>query len=330
MTPAAAEQLSRGTQGTGLPIGLGPFDPIVREARRGLQRSLAHMIIGQSEPRQRSLREQAGGWFGPDSMTWQVHQDAAILIGGLRALMLQTMHPLAMAGVAEHSDYKHDPLARLWRTSAYVGAVTFGSTDEAEAAIRGVNFAHRKVHGVAPDGRPYSANDPELKRWVHLAMVDSFLTTYQRYGSHRLTPAQANAYLSEQAFVGSKLGVDGCPTTVDDLRAYFLDQRSTGQLLATPVARDTVKWLLRVKLSTATRAPYALLAAAAVNSLPAWVRLQLRLPILPITNRLAVRPSAAALVRVVGWAMSAPGTAGDNGTRRDSDPGKAGATVQSQ
>ncbi len=290
---------------TGLPFRFGPLDPLVSQVRRNLQGTLFRTIVGETPPQQRETRT-APGWFDADSVTWRVHQDPSVLLGGVRALMLQTMHPLAMAGVADHSDYKHDPLARLWRTSAYVSAVTFGSEAEAEAAIRGVNRAHRTVHGTAPDGRAYSANDPELKRWVHLAMVDSFLVAYRRYGTIDLRADEIDGYIEEQAFVGAKLGIDSCPTTLKQLRAYFSDLRAAGELTASPVARDTVRWLLRVKLSGPTYAPYALLATAALNSLPAWVRLQLRLPVLPITDRLLVRPAAGALFKTVGWAMSAP------------------------
>jgi uncharacterized protein (DUF2236 family) len=298
------------------PLVGGPIGPLVSTLRRSLQSSLAHLIVGDDPPSRERSSGQALGWFGPDSMTWMVHGDSSVLVGGVRALMLQTMHPLAMAGVAEHSNYKDDPLHRLWRTSAYVGAVTFGSVAEAEAAIRGVNRAHRSVHGVAPDGRPYDANDPELKRFIHLAMVDSFLVAHRRYGATRLSPKQRDQYVAEQAFVGERLGVPDCPQTADDLRTYFHDLRSAGELVASPVARETVRWLLRVKLGAATRAPYLLLATAAANSLPAWVRLQLRLPVLPLTDRLAVRPAAGALVKVVGWAMTAPPASG-----RESGPG---------
>jgi uncharacterized protein (DUF2236 family) len=309
MASAVAEGNTNMQHDTGLPIRFGPIDPLVAQVRRSLQGTLFRTIVGESPPARREHLP-APGWFGPDSITWRLHQDPSVLLGGLRALMLQTMHPLAMAGVAEHSDYKNDPLGRLWRTSAYVSAVTFGSEAEAEAAIRRVNRAHRTVHGTAPDGRPYSANDPDLLRWVHLAMVDSFLAAYRRYGADRLRADDIDQYLTEQAFVGSKLGIDGCPTSHQELRTYFADLRTAGELTASPVARDTVRWLLRVKLSGPTRLPYALLATAAVNSLPAWVRVQLRLPVLPITDRLLVRPAASVLVKTVGWAMSAPGPTG--------------------
>jgi uncharacterized protein (DUF2236 family) len=293
-------------QATGLPIDLGPLNPLVADVRRRLQGALVQTLAGDSGRRNDPAAQTEPGWFGADSLTWRLHQDSSLLLGGVRALMLQTMHPRAMAGVAQHSDYKNDPLGRLWRTGAYVGAVSFGSAAEAEAAIRMVNRAHKPVHGTTADGQAYDANDADLKLWVHMAMVDSFLTAYRRYGVNRLSVADANAYLQEQAFVGGKLGTGPTPQTVDDLKSYFRDLRDAGVLKSTPEARETVKWLLSVRIDALTRVPYAVISAAALNSLPAWVRLQLRMPVLPVSDRLAIRPAATALIRTFGWALSAP------------------------
>ncbi len=293
---------------TGLPIGLGPFDPLVADLRRRLQSELVQTLAGDSNGARNRTPPTSGdtGWFGPESVTWRLHQDTSLLLGGVRSLMLQTMEPRTMTGVAQHSNYKADPLGRLWRTGAYVGAVTFGTTAEAEAAIRMVNRAHRPVHGTAADGRSYDANDAHLKLWVHMGMVDSFLTAYRRYGKERLSLADTNRYLREMAFLAEKLGAGRAPETRDELKDYFVALRRDGQLWATPEARETVKWLLSVNVNAATRAPYVVIATAALNSLPAWVRLQLRMPILPISDRLAVRPAATALLRTFSWAMSAP------------------------
>jgi uncharacterized protein (DUF2236 family) len=292
---------------TGLPIGLGPFDPLVADVRRRLQGQLIQTLAGDADGARNRTPPTSGdtGWFGPDSVTWRLHQDTSLLLGGVRSLMLQTMEPRTMTGVAQHSNYKADPLGRLWRTGAYVGAVTFGTTAEAEAAIRMVNRAHRPVHGTAADGRSYDANDAHLKLWVHMGMVDSFLTAYRRYGKERLSLDDTNRYLREMAFLADKLGAGRAPETRDELKDYFATLRREGQLWATPEARETVKWLLSVRVSAVTRAPYAVIAAAALNSLPAWVRLQLRMPILPVSDRLAVRPAATLLLRTFSWAMTA-------------------------
>jgi uncharacterized protein (DUF2236 family) len=246
------------------------------------------------------------GLFGPESVTWKVHQDSSMLIGGIRAILLQTMNPRAMAGVAQHSAYKEDPTGRLWRTARYVGVVSFGTTDEAMAAIAGVKRAHKPVHGRTSEGERYSANDPDLLRWIHVALTDSFLTAYRRFGATPLSPAERDTYIAEQATLADLLGASPAPTTVAEMKTYFAEHRNLGELRATPEARDAARFLMTVKLPPTTRPPYLLLAAAAVGSLPAWVRLGLRLPILPVTDRMAVRPAVTLLNRTIGWAMSAP------------------------
>src|SRR5437016_5006742 len=130
------------------------------------------------------------GLLGPDSVAWRVLDDPAALIGGLRALMVQSLHPLAMAGVAQHSDYRRRPLERLRRTAYYVGATAMGDMETALAAAERVKRVHRKVRGIDPvTGRPYSAEDPETQVWVHTVEWHSFLAAYDVFG-RRLTAAE--------------------------------------------------------------------------------------------------------------------------------------------
>ena len=132
------------------------------------------------------------------------HNDLpTMLIGGFTALLLQSLHPLAMAGVAAHSSYREDPLGRLRRTAGFVAATTFGTVEEAEAAIAQVQRVHRRVKGIAPDGRPYSAADPELVTFIHVAEVASFLASSQRYGTRPVTPAECDRYYEEVAPVAT-------------------------------------------------------------------------------------------------------------------------------
>ncbi len=274
--------------------------------RRGLQRSLRDMLVGpQAEVRDLSANRKGDtGLFGPGSSTWIVHADAAMLIGGIRALLLQTLHPLAMAGVAEHSAYRTDPTGRLHRTAGFVGVTTFGSRKEAKLAVQGVKRVHRRVVGFAPDGRPYSANDPDLLAWVHHTLVESFLVAFQRYGSSQLTPKHADLYVLEQTRQAKLFGATPGPTSVAGLTKWMEEIRP--ELTAGTQAREGAKFLLFAPLPLAVRPLYAILASAAVGLLPGWARRELRLPRLPITESFAVRPTAWTLTQTLGWAMSAP------------------------
>jgi uncharacterized protein (DUF2236 family) len=226
-----------------------------------------------------------------------------MFVGGLRALLLQSLHPLAMAGVAAHSDYRHDPWGRLQRTADFLATTTYGPAAAAERAVARVRAVHDHVHGTAPDGRAYSANDPHLLRWVHVCEVDSFLAAFRRYGSSRLTAEEADEYVEQTARVARALGVNEPPTTTRELRAELADFRP--ELRGTPEARRAARFLLlEPPLPLAARAPYAVLAAAAVALLPAWSRWPLRLPLLPVSEAVLVRPAGQALTQLIRWSLA--------------------------
>jgi uncharacterized protein (DUF2236 family) len=242
-------------------------------------------------------------WFGPDEPIRIVHADASMFIGGLRALLLQSLHPLAMAGVATHSDYRADPWGRLQRTSDFLFATTFGPADEAQKAVDVVHRVHQRVTGVASDGRPYAANDPHLLRWVHVAEVDSFLTAFQRHGAQKLSPGMLDRYVANTAVIARALGSEDPPETVTQLRDQL--QAFRPELRGTPEAREGAQYLLlKAPLPPAGLAVYGVLAGAAVALLPVWARLPLRLPFLPLTEAFALRPAGEALTRTLRWAMA--------------------------
>jgi uncharacterized protein (DUF2236 family) len=243
------------------------------------------------------------GLFGPGSIVWQVHGDASMLIGGVRALMMQTLHPLAMAGVADHSNYREDPFGRLHRTGGFIGATTFGTTVAAQRAIDQVRAIHPHVTGVAPDGRPYSAEDPHLLAWVHVALVDSLLSSYQRYGAKRLSTAEADEYVASYAQVALALGSEPVPMSVAELKQWLRDIRP--ELHAGRQAKETVRFLLVPNLPLVMRPPYAVVAAAAVGLLPGWARRMLWIPRVPIVEQAAI-PPVLAIVRTMGWVLGPP------------------------
>ena len=240
------------------------------------------------------------GLFGPTSVTWRVHAHMAMLVGGIRSLLVQTLHPLAMAGVADYSAYEDDPLGRLQRTAAFIASTTFGSTAQATAAIEAVRRVHAGVSGTAPDGRPYRADDPALLSWVHHVEVESFLLAYQRIGPG-LDAADSDRYVAEMATVGRLMGASPLMTDVAGLRSFVAehpDQTATAQ------ARRAVRFLVYPPLPAQARAPYAVLLAAAINLVPLRQRLRLGLVLPgPIGGRLACEPAARALVGLLGWAM---------------------------
>ena len=249
----------------------------------------------------------AEGWFDEDSIIRRVHADSSMFIGGLRALLLQSLHPLAMAGVADHSDYQHDPWGRLQRTALFLAATTYGPSAVAEQAIARVRTVHEHVTGVAPDGRAYAANDPHLLRWVHLVEVDSFLVAYRRYGAEPLDHDDADEYVRQMAVIARALGVPAPPESTIGLRDQLRSYR--GELGGTPAARRVARYLVwQAPLPVPARVPYGLLASSAVALLPAWARRPLRLPWLPVAEAVAIRPAGDAITRGLRWALQAPPT----------------------
>jgi uncharacterized protein (DUF2236 family) len=274
-------------------------------ARAWLAEQIRSRVIGdQADAKTEAIMAAPGPrWFAPDSPVRLVHADASMFVGGLRALLLQSLHPLAMAGVAQHSDYRHDPWGRLQRTAEFLAATTFGPIPVAEQAVAVVHRVHERVVGTASDGRPYAANDPHLLRWVHIAEIDSFLAAYQRYGRRPLTPAEADRYVHDVGLVARKLGVNDPPRSVADLRGELRDFRP--ELASSREARDAARFLLlEPPLPLAARAPYLMLAGAAVALLPAWTRWPLRLPLLPVSEAVVLRPAGQMVTQVIRWSMA--------------------------
>jgi uncharacterized protein (DUF2236 family) len=161
------------------------------------------------------------GLFGPDSISWRIHSSPVLLVGGLRALIIQSLNPLAMAGIDQHSDYLRRPLSRLRRTAEYVATVVYGDTPTAERAGAMVRKIHSRVRGIDPiTGSPFSAEDTETKLWVHCVEVHSFLAAYRAYGG-RLSDEEQDAYLAEQVRAAEEMALPA--ELVPSSRAAFRD-----------------------------------------------------------------------------------------------------------
>lgn len=242
-------------------------------------------------------------WFDEHRPIRRVNADASMFVGGLRALLLQSLHPLAMAGVADHSDYRSDPWGRLQRTSTFLAVTTYGTAVDAQQAVNRVRRIHQHVYGVAADGRPYHASDPHLLEWVHIAEVDSFLLAHQLYGAAPLDQAGRDGYVADMAVVASALGVPEPPRTEAELRARIEAFRP--ELHSTAAARDAARFLLLTPpLVLPARLGYGVLAATAVAMLPAWARLPLLLPYVPPLEVTVTRMAGRALIGGIRWAMT--------------------------
>jgi uncharacterized protein (DUF2236 family) len=198
------------------------------------------------------------------------------IVGGLRSLIVQSLHPLAMAGVAQHSDYRRRPLDRLRRTSHYVAATTFGDRSTAEAAAARVRRIHKRVRGIDPvTGSPYSADDPDTQLWVHCVEWHSFLAAYRAYATSRLSPEDADRYIAEGAPIAALLGVpeSSVPKSVDEMREYFQSVRP--QLCVSDSSRDAIAFVLNPPLTRELiplQVPLRVTAAAAVAIVPRDLR----------------------------------------------------------
>lgn len=293
--------------GLGQAFGAAPFDPSVAPGDPGL--------------------------FGPGSASWEIISEPAAIVGGIRALIVQLLHPLAMAGVADHSQFRNDALGRLQRTSAYVTATAFGATSEALGAAAAVRRVHRRVAGAAPDGRPYRADDPHLLAWVSVALTSSFLATHRLYALRPLSTDRADAFVAEQSRAGALLDrrVDLAALRADPGRLQALREGNLslpmvadGTLPSTAAELDAIvrsysrEWEVGAQAKQALgflqwpalphplRAAYLPLLAGAMASLDPNQRAALRLPrAMPWSAlRLQTRAALAAMRIAVGTSPS--------------------------
>jgi uncharacterized protein (DUF2236 family) len=245
------------------------------------------------------------GLFGPGSVTWRLHDEPVLWLAGLRSLFLQALHPRAMAAVAQNSNYREDPWGRLIRTSTYIGAVVFGTTAQAEAAGRRIRRVHARLRAADPrTGEEFRADDPHLLRWVHVAEVESFLSTARRAGV-RLSVAEADTYYTEQRRAAALVGLDPStvPGTVAEVAAYYEAVRP--ELAITREAAQALVFLAVPPLPlglglTPARLAYGGLVTTAFALLPGWARRMYGLPGLAITDL-----TASLSIRALRTAMSA-------------------------
>ncbi|WP_134635644.1 oxygenase MpaB family protein [Pseudomonas aeruginosa] len=242
------------------------------------------------------------GLFGPDAACWKVHGDfSSMMIGGIGALLLQMLHPLALAGVWDHSNFRDDLLGRLRRTGQFISATTYGPLADAERLIERVRRIHESVIGQLPDGTPYSASDPDLLTWVHVAEVSRFLKSYLRYLKPDLPGSEQDRYYSEIALVAERLGARAVPRDRQQIAAYLEAMRP--RLRCDERTREVVRILFNAPAPSTLARPFgALMLRAGAELLPEWAGSMLDLPFSPLQRRL-IRGSVRRSVPLLRWAV---------------------------
>ena len=227
----------------------------VRRSRTGLAQAVRSRIGGRNFE---DVHDQIWNTPGPRRFTesdaiWEVHADTAMFIGGIRALLLQSLHPVAMHGVSTNSGFRSDPWGRLQRTGRFIATTTYGTLDQAERSLEQVRNIHRRISGTTEDGTGYRASDPHLLAWVHAAEVDSFLGCHQVFGARRLSAQRADDYVRQSGLIAAQLGVLDPPNTVAELADVLEAFRP--ELRFTPAARDAADLLLRTPPAGGTLPP---------------------------------------------------------------------------
>ena len=277
----------------------------VMSLRNRMSRRLLTMVAGPDGARERYRIHGTPGprWFPSDSPIHDVHGDASMYVGGIRALLLQALHPLAMAAVDDFSDYRTNVWGRLARTATFIATTTFGTAEHAQQAVDVVRAVHARVTGTAPDGRPYRADDPHLLAWVHAAEIDSFLVAHEKFGRRRLSAAAYDEYVAQAAVVGRALGAAPVPTTRRELNDLIAEFRP--ELRGTPAARAVAQFIREVPVPTVARAGYSALVRAAVGTLPRWARAPLALPDRPRMDASVHRVAGTVMTGTIRWLTTA-------------------------
>ncbi len=210
------------------------------------------------------------GLYGPQSVVWKVHADfSAMMVGGLSSLMIQALHPRALAAVWDHSNFREQLKARLGRTALFVASTTYGSLEMATQSIARVNAIHDKIEGIDQHGHPYKANEPDLLRWVHLIETVSFLNAYQHLALRPLSAADCNRYVVEMNKVGQMLGATNLPTTLQDVLQAISEYEPV--LSFDQRTRETLQSIENYSVGLTEKPFFALILKSSFDIMPHWL-----------------------------------------------------------
>ncbi|MDH4742789.1 DUF2236 domain-containing protein [Sphingomonas sp. CBMAI 2297] len=251
---------------------MNPADGIAKRLRGALIGQVRAVFNDQARGEKPVQRKPEESLFGARSVVWRVHGDVTtMMVGGVAALLLQMLHPAVLAGVWDHSAFRGDMLGRLRRTARFIAVTTYGSAEEAGAAIARVREVHTRVKGVLPDGTPYAADDPRLLAWVHVTEAVSFLDAWMRYAEPGMPMADQDRYFADFARIAEALGTDPIPRSRAEADALIAAMRP--ELLVDARTREVARMVLDQPAPSLAVAPVqALTFGAAVDLLPGWAR----------------------------------------------------------
>ena len=255
-----------------------------------IRKSIREMVGGGGPPVAFLTPKGDRGLFGPESVAWKVHADfISMMIGGISSLILQALHPQALAGVWDHSSFRKDLKGRLGRTAFFIAATTYGPTEMANNVIEKVNHIHTKISGIDEFGKPYSATDPHLLAWVHLTETHSFMQAFEDYRKEKLSLANKDQYFSEMKTLGERMGAHHLPSTylgTDSAIKGYIPELYFGER-----ARSILD-LLEHFPSNLTAKPFIkLITRAGFLNLPDWVYPLINRQTPSLLERLAVKKS---------------------------------------
>jgi len=255
-----------------------------------IRKSIREMVGGGGPPVAFLIPEGDRGLFGPESIAWKVHADfISMMIGGISSLILQALHPQALAGVWDHSSFREDLKGRLGRTAFFIAATTYGPTEMANKIIEKVNQIHTKITGFDEFGKPYSATDPHLLSWVHLTETRSFMSAFEDYRKEKIGPQDKDQYFFEMSSLGERLGAIDLPityTNTNEAIKSYIPELYFGER-----AQAILDLLENLPSNFAAKPFIKLISRAGILNLPNWAYPLIQKPTPSYLERLAVKKS---------------------------------------